>query len=771
MQWKKQRTLTDVLSHSKARSLSFRCANGSPSKIVSCPSCSQLITASHINDHLDSCLQVNVERPKKNVPEIYSEEVASSSRKYQCTEEFSDGVGSLNARKGCDLNTKTSESSSTEGLSVQTTVFTHSVMYALFKHSELFTEDEKQLVQQVYTLPVRLQNLFQNILSRKNKSWHSIREFSKLSFNNSCYSKNEFCLLENLGLIQPFQFQVNLHSIETMDILNLLNVKELKQAYRIMFLHSVEYRGREKLVLDLCKYLSQKTVVHGTQRKMNGHSPREDSWSYVMSQLGYVFRVPDQVAILFDNIYRLCCIHSPRETPLILLAAMNKMKFPRYTCSCTRPIFLSRNAFLEFIQATRDEEIFDTALESGNEDIVSKISSKAHLMLEKYRQIYVNIESAESELPLPSLEQVDHPVFKVFSGLWIFCNICWHSIAFLERQKDFETSIRRLFLLLDFKEVCSHRRGRYWNRLSLDMLHSGGSVLDVLNVCSQALEDEHLNDGERVIITRRATRLMHSAREKGELKNSSGFSRKLIKLSNSSFLSNYIRHWHSLPKDLILGRPVSWSKYGRNQFFGQNDQLLRVEELCLEHYSLQGWKGLHCEGSLMNTLFGIFFWNILFMDIADVFQNEYQRAPLDLGTEAFYSSRSNEIERRLWEIRHYDKRDIFREVITVFQEHSFEECVGVNWLILGSMETLASVASLIPPQVLAGCFEQLSKNYRYWSGGQPDLFLWRELPEEQVKFVEVKGPSDKLSERQHFWICLLLSFGANAAIAKVRPGT
>lgn len=87
------------------------------------------------------------------------------------------------------------------------------------------------------------------------------------------------------------------------------------------------------------------------------------------------------------------------------------------------------------------------------------------------------------------------------------------------------------------------------------------------------------------------------------------------------------------------------------------------------------------------------------------------------------------------------------------------------------METLASVASLIPSPVLAGCFEKLSKNYRYWSGGQPDLFLWRTVPEEQVKFVEVKGPSDSLSERQHSWLCLLLSFGANAAVARVRPGT
>ncbi|GJD09676.1 Fanconi-associated nuclease 1 [Galdieria sulphuraria] len=736
MPWKQQRTLTDVLRHAKVRSLSFRCANGSPSKVVSCPSCSRPISASHINDHLDRCLQVNVETSTKNALEVYSEEVEASIQRCQCKENFSGGDGSLKTSsvpKDPEVDREDSESPNNEKLSVQMTVFKHILSYSLFNYSELLTEDEKQVAQQ-------------------SKSWHSIREFSNLRYNDSYYSEDDFYLLQNLALIQPFHFQFFCHLAETLDILSLLNVKELKQAFRLMFFRNVDYKGKEKLVSDLCKYLSQEAVIYGIQRKLNGHSPRKDCWSYILSQLGYVFRVPDEIAILFDNLCRLCCIQSFPETPLILLAAMDKLKFPRYICSCTRPIFLSRDAFLEFTQAEREEEIFTAALDSGLEDTVVEISSKAHIMLENYRQAFIDKESVKGELSLPSLEQVVHPVFKVFSGLWIFCNICWHSIVFLERRKDFETSIRRLFLLLEFKEMCSHRRGRYWNRLSLDILHSGGCVLDALKACKQALEDEHLNDGERVTIARRAARLIRIARRKGELENSSILIRELRKLLSYSFLNNHIRHWHSLPEDVIVGRP-----------------LLSVEELCLEHYALQGWNGIHCEGSLMNTLFGIFFWNILFMDISDVFQNEYQRAPLDLGTEAFYNSRSSAVEQRLLEIRHYDKKDIFREVLTVFQEHGFEECVGVNWLILGSMETLALVASLIPSPVLAGCFEKLSKNYKYWSGGQPDLFLWRELPEEQVKFVEVKGPSDKLSERQHFWICLLLSFGANASVAKVRP--
>lgn len=34
-------------------------------------------------------------------------------------------------------------------------------------------------------------------------------------------------------------------------------------------------------------------------------------------------------------------------------------------------------------------------------------------------------------------------------------------------------------------------------------------------------------------------------------------------------------------------------------------------------------------------------------------------------------------------------------------------------------------------------------------------------------FVEVKGPKDKLSERQHSWLIKLMNFGANVEVCNV----
>jgi len=635
---KRQRTLTDVLRNVSVRSLSFRCANGSPSKVVSCPSCSKRVTACRINDHLDDCLKVKDELTSINSygnSFACSSETPVSSRAQQGSEDFSVGEdisAAPSVFQNCPQVGPRRDASTCELLPVQLKVFKLCFAYALFKNDRLFTDEEKKFIQLVYTLPSRLQELFRNILSRKNKSWHAYREFSNLSYNNTSYCEDEFLLLQKYGLLEAFRLEAEHCSADTIYILNLLNVKELKQVYRRLYLHNVEYQGKHKLISDLSSCFLGESVVHGAQCKMDGQSPRKDCWRHIISLLGHIFRIPLHLVILFDNVCRLSCIQSSPETPLILLATMNKLKFPHYTCNYTRPAFLSRDAFREFFGAVRDEEIFDAALCNGsNRAEFEEISSKAHLMLENYCQTYKDQVADGKESRLPSFEQISHPVFKIFSGLWIFCNICWHSIPVLERKKDFKTCIRRLSLLLEFKEICSHRRGRYWNRLSLDMLHFGHSTSEVLKICLQALEDEYLNDGERVIISRRAIRLARKARKYDEVVNSSSLLQQVDKVARSCTSNSYFKYWHSIPEERIGGRPVSWSRHKRNLFFGQNDQLLGVEELCLEYYSLKGWSGIHCEGSLMTTLFGIFFWNILFMDVVDVFQNDYQRAPFDLG--------------------------------------------------------------------------------------------------------------------------------------------
>lgn len=72
-----------------------------------------------------------------------------------------------------------------------------------------------------------------------------------------------------------------------------------------------------------------------------------------------------------------------------------------------------------------------------------------------------------------------------------------------------------------------------------------------------------------------------------------------------------------------------------------------VEELALSYYGTLGYKGYHSENSLLATLFGLLFWDILFSPQPGVFETLYQTEPLDLRTDAFFLHRQDMILDRI----------------------------------------------------------------------------------------------------------------------------
>ena len=87
-------------------------------------------------------------------------------------------------------------------------------------------------------------------------------------------------------------------------------------------------------------------------------------------------------------------------------------------------------------------------------------------------------------------------------------------------------------------------------------------------------------------------------------------------------------------------------------FFSNEQQfLLKYDSLCNVYWHFVLFVGLHAEGSIMSNLFGLFFWDVIFMDVPDVFHSAYQTHPLDLYSTLFYSNRQSAIDLRLEEIK------------------------------------------------------------------------------------------------------------------------
>ena len=86
----------------------------------------------------------------------------------------------------------------------------------------------------------------------------------------------------------------------------------------------------------------------------------------------------------------------------------------------------------------------------------------------------------------------------------------------------------------------------------------------------------------------------------------------------------------------------------------------------------------HSEGSIVSTIFGLLFWDILFSSVPGAFETPYQSAPLDIATECFFFARRKEIEDRLREIEEGKAPEILAHTDENFRENN-TMCVGVRW--------------------------------------------------------------------------------------------
>jgi hypothetical protein len=81
-----------------------------------------------------------------------------------------------------------------------------------------------------------------------------------------------------------------------------------------------------------------------------------------------------------------------------------------------------------------------------------------------------------------------------------------------------------------------------------------------------------------------------------------------------------------------------------------------------------------------------------------------------------------------------------------------------------AMSELVGLCEALGPAALAGLCRLYSESYATWAGGLPDLMIWNER---EIRFVEVKGPGDALSNRQRAWIDKLCGWEVAVCVCHV----
>lgn len=188
----------------------------------------------------------------------------------------------------------------------------------------------------------------------------------------------------------------------------------------------------------------------------------------------------------------------------------------------------------------------------------------------------------------------------------------------------------------------------------------------------------------------------------------------------------------------------------------------QVEQGVALYFQSQGWEAVHVENHVWRSLFGLVFWDILFDPRYVAFHHPFQRRPSDLHLPDFYLKRAVEIQARLDSL--VDPAEVMHELFGLFQAHFGKVNPFVAWV--EEMWGLCRVILERVPietwkQVLAKIAENPTENSR----GFPDLMIWRA---DEVEWVEVKSPTDHLSNQQLFWQRFFQDIGLKAFVQRVQ---
>lgn len=452
-----------------------------------------------------------------------------------------------------------------------------------------------------------------------------------------------------------------------------------------------------------------------------------------------------------------------------------------------------------------------------------------------------------------------------------------HAVGLYEKQRQYQVAILLLNNLLE-SPFLQRKRGHWWERLALNLEHLK-CVDQARSSCMNALKDEHVFGTDRITLSRRMKRLKKDVADDNFLQQQQQQRRQrdeddfVSLISDEEFADASAGNGTSLasvaarqsiveeyayPKEHIVGRPLNRQIAEKSRFIGYDDEPCTVEQLVLQYYRSQrkssesvqtepskrgGWYGVHCEGHIIGNLFGLCMWDILYADVADVFQTRYQSYPLDFGhADVFYSSRKEMIDVRLRQLEHeWPMQQILEVMETTYTREYGNVSRFVSWADESylPLQFHQLVVVAMGKKCLANLMRYMltSPEYHRAQNGLPDLLMLRadceasneedgQLPVDengcldvyafcnmayqtnlngkteemastvkimqedadiaermtasknlldrlkhwkvQLKLVEVKGPRDRLSDKQTLWLQVLNEeVGVEAAVTHV----
>jgi hypothetical protein len=187
----------------------------------------------------------------------------------------------------------------------------------------------------------------------------------------------------------------------------------------------------------------------------------------------------------------------------------------------------------------------------------------------------------------------------------------------------------------------------------------------------------------------------------------------------------------------------------------------QVEFGVIDYYEQRNLKATFTENHLWRSLFGLLFWDIIFDTDTLAIHHPLQRSPSDLFKPTFFEKRKEKMEERLLMLEDED-------ATTVYMNRIFFEKFGitnplVDWFG-GLFPLILTVLEKLSPEQISLIMLEMARSLRENVRGFPDLFMWGDG---EYSFVEVKSPTDSLSNQQLYWLRFFERINVNSKVLRV----
>ncbi|XP_029871083.1 fanconi-associated nuclease 1 isoform X2 [Aquila chrysaetos chrysaetos] len=619
--------------------------------------------------------------------------------------------------------------------------------------ARLFDEQDMNVITKFCNLSVGGQKLYVRLFQRK-LNWLKVNkiEYGEISMDLSP-------IIEELAEARFLQTESELEDL--CEGLDLLSAPELKTLAKIFHLPNPNGQ-KQQLVDDFLRLAKQRSVFSRSQAGIGTVILKR-----VKDLAGKSVRVCRGPRAVFSRILLLFSLSESMEDEeagsagqgqlsTVLMVNMGRMVFPRYTVNRKTQVFQDREDLIRYATAAHLSNDIATAVVNGN--------------WEEANHLYMCAKETWNELknhPSLSYHRVLPEYLRHFTVGWVYTRILSQGVEILQRLHMYEEAVQELQTLLSQDVYCTDSRGRWWDRLALNLHQHLKNTKKAIDCIRNGLADPFVRTGHRLSLYQRALRIRDSPSCKQFRYLFYDLPVITVEDVTHVTIKGKMCPQMGMGKSVFLMEDVGDEEGGED--FSVSTVMCSVEELALTHYRQNGFdQGIHGEGSTFITLYGILMWDIIFMDdIPDVFRNSYQTSPLDLYTDSFYDNRRDVIEARLQQLHTASSETLANLIADIWTTQEGKAAALVNWGRFISLQQVQSLVSCLGGMFLSGVFRRLSKDLRHCRGGLPDLVVWR-THTNHFKLVEVKGPNDRLSHKQIIWLSELKKLGATVEVCHVQ---